>query len=72
MPARPTQVHHRAPKHDLLEPYGMDAALATKLQAITLTGGEYQTHDCDMNIGPVFADPLARQLRACSRPPLPR
>jgi len=63
-PARPTQVHHRAPEHDLLEPYGMDAALATKLHAITLTGGEYQTHDYYMNIGPVFADPLARQLYA--------
>jgi len=63
-PARPTQVHHRAPEHDLLEPYGMDAALATKLHAITLTGGEYQTHDYYMNIGPVFADPVARQLYA--------
>ena len=64
VPARPTQVHHRAPEHDLLEPYGPDAALATKLHAITLTGGEYQTHDYYMNIGPVFADPLARQLYA--------
>lgn len=64
VPARPTLVHHRAPEHDLLEPYGLDAALATKLHAITLTGGEYQTHDYYMNIGPVFADPLARQLYA--------
>ena len=64
VPARPTQVHHRAPEHDLLEPYSRDAALATKLHAITLTGGEYQTHDYYMNIGPVFADPLARQLYA--------
>lgn len=64
VPARPTLVHHRAPEHDLLEPYGPDAGLATKLHAITLTGGEYQTHDYYMNIGPVFADPLARQLYA--------
>lgn len=64
VPARPTREHHRAPEHDLLEPYGPDAALATKLHAMTLTGGEYQTHDYYMNIGPLFADPLARQLYA--------
>ncbi len=64
VPARATWVHHRAPEHDLLEPYGAHAQLATKLHALTLTGGEYQTHDYYMNIGPVFADPLARQLYA--------
>ena len=64
VPARPTMVHHRAPEHELLEPYPMDAALATKLHALTLTGGEYQTHDYYMNIGPLFTDPLARQLYA--------
>src|SRR5215217_6726336 len=64
VPARETWFHHRSPEHDLLEPYGPDAALATKLHALTLTGGEYQTHDYYMNIGPVFADPLARQLYA--------
>jgi hypothetical protein len=64
VPSRPTLFHHRAPENDLLEPYGPDAALATKLHALTLTGGEYQTHDYYMNIGPLFADPLARQLYA--------
>jgi hypothetical protein len=64
VPARPTSEHHRAPEHDVLRPYGSDAALATKLHALTLTGGEYQTHDYYMNIGPLFADPLARQLYA--------
>jgi hypothetical protein len=64
VPARATLYHHRAPEHELVEPYGPDAALATKLHALTLTGGEYQTHDYYMNIGPVFADPLARQLYA--------
>src|SRR3954471_1273323 len=64
VPARPTLVHHRSPENDLLEPYGPQAALATKFHALTLTGGEYQTHDYYMNIGPVFADPLARQLYA--------
>jgi hypothetical protein len=64
VPARATLFHHRAPEHELLEPYGANAALATKLHALTLTGGEYQTHDYYMNIGPVFADSLARQLYA--------
>jgi len=64
VPARPTWDHHRAPEHDLLEPYGPDAQLSTKLHALTLTGGEYQTHDYYMTIGPLFADPLARQLYA--------
>lgn len=64
VPARATMNHHRAPEHDLLNPYGAHAALATKLHAATLTGAEYQTHDYYMNIGPLFADPLARQLYA--------
>ena len=64
IPARPTLVHHRAPEHELLRPYEPDASLATKLHAITLTGGEYQTHDYYMNIGPLFTDPIARQLYA--------
>jgi hypothetical protein len=61
---RDTIFHHRSPEHDLLEPYRRDAALITKLHAVTLTGAEYQTHDYYMNIGPTFADPLARQLYA--------
>lgn len=64
VPARPTREHHRAPADDLLRPYERDATLATKLHALTLTGGEYQTHDYYMNIGPLFTDPLARQLYA--------
>lgn len=64
VPGRPTLVHHRAPENDLLDPYPRDAQLATKLHAITLVGGEYQTHDYYMNVGPVFADPVARMLYA--------
>ncbi len=64
VPGRPTIFHHRAPEDDLMEPYARDAQLATKLHAITLVGGEYQTHDYYMNVGPVFADPMARQLYA--------
>ncbi|MBC5784087.1 hypothetical protein H8N03_14135 [Ramlibacter sp. USB13] len=64
VPGRPTLFHHRAPEHELLRPYEPGAALATKMHALSLTGGEYQTHDYYMNIGPTFADPLARQLYA--------
>lgn len=64
VPGRPTLAHHRAPENDLLAPYERSAPLASKLHAITLVGGEYQTHDYYMNIGPLFADPLARQLYA--------
>jgi hypothetical protein len=64
VPGRPTLVHHRAPEHDLTEPYERSAPLISKLSAITLVGGEYQTHDYYMNFGPTFADPVARQLYA--------
>ncbi|MDB5581183.1 MAG: hypothetical protein JWR80_6359 [Bradyrhizobium sp.] len=64
VPGRPTEVHHRAPENDLLNPYDKSAALISKINAVTLTGAEYQTHDYYMNIGPTFADPLARQLYA--------
>jgi hypothetical protein len=64
VPARATLFHHRSPEHELLRPYQPTAALATKMHALSLTGGEFQTHDYYMNIGPIFADPLARQLYA--------
>jgi hypothetical protein len=34
------------------------------LHALTLVGGEYQTHDYYMNVGPIYPDPLGRQLYA--------
>jgi hypothetical protein len=40
------------------------AALISKLHALTLVGGEYQTHDYYMTVGPTYADPLGRQLYA--------
>jgi hypothetical protein len=65
MPGRPTAVEHRAPEDDLRRPYDREKAAAlTKLHAVTLTAGEQQTHDYYMTIGPMFADPLARQLYA--------
>ncbi|MDB4933376.1 MAG: hypothetical protein JWP87_348 [Labilithrix sp.] len=64
-PGRPTIVEHRAPEDDVRVHY--DRATAeplTKMNAMTLTASELQTEDYYMNIGPLFADPLARQLYA--------
>lgn len=65
LPGRPTMVEHRAPQDDLRRPFDrLTAAPLTKLNALTLTAAEQQTHDYYMNIGPLFADPVARQLYA--------
>ena len=64
-PGRPTSQHHRHPDDDLRDNYDKDEAqLITKLHAAMITSAEYQTHDYYMNIGPTFADPVARQLYA--------
>lgn len=42
----------------------IDAHLLTKMHATLITAAEYQTHDYYMNIGPLFADPVARLLYA--------
>jgi rubrerythrin len=65
LPGRPTAVEHRAPEHDVRRPFDRKtAAPLTKLHALTLTAAEQQTHNYYMNIGPTFADPMARQLYA--------
>lgn len=65
LPGRPTLVEHRAPEDDLRRPMdAKKAALISRLQAGTIVAGEQQTHNYYMNIGPTFADPLARQLYA--------
>jgi rubrerythrin len=62
---RPTLFHHRAPIDNVRRHFDRKAAHSlTKLHALTITAGEHQTHDYYMNIGPLFADPLARQLYA--------
>lgn len=64
-PARPTSEHQRHPDDDLRENYDKTSAdLITKIHATMITAAEYQTHDYYMNIGPLFADPVARQLYA--------
>lgn len=65
LPGRPTSVEHRAPEDDLRRPYdGRTADPISKLNALTIMAGENQTHDYYMTIGPMFADPVARQLYA--------
>jgi len=65
MPGRPTIVEHRGPEDELREHYDCKTAHPlTKLHAATITAAENQTHDYYMTIGPMFADPIARQLYA--------
>jgi hypothetical protein len=64
-PGRPTALEHRAPVDDLRRPYDREKAEPlTKLNALTILCGEQQTHNYYMNVGPSFADPVARQLYA--------
>jgi len=65
MPGRPTAEEHRAPHDDLRHHYDRTAAdPISKMNALTIMSGEYQTRDYYMNIGPTFSDPVARQLYA--------
>jgi rubrerythrin len=65
LPGRATVDEHRAPEDDLRDSYDCtQAQFLTKLHALTLVAGEFQTHDYYMNIGPQFSDPVARQLYA--------
>jgi hypothetical protein len=65
VPGRPTVREHRHPLDDLRRPYERRSAQpVTKLNCMTITAGEHQTHDYYMTIGPMFSDPIARQLYA--------
>jgi hypothetical protein len=65
LPGRPTIIEHRAPEDDLRNHYDRKtAAPISKMNALTLFAGEYQTRDYYMNIGPTFSDPVARALYA--------
>ncbi len=62
---RPTAEEHRAPEDDLRDHYDHRATdPISKMNALTIFSGEYQTRDYYMNIGPTFSDPVARQLYA--------
>ncbi|MEW6268438.1 MAG: hypothetical protein AB1689_03970 [Thermodesulfobacteriota bacterium] len=65
LPGRPTMLEHRAPVDEIRRPY--DRATVhpvSRLNALTLVGAEYQTHDYYMTVGPTFADPVARGVYA--------
>lgn len=65
IPGRPTVDEHRAPQNDLREHYDRTKAAAiSKLHATTIMAAEYQTHDFYANVGPMYADAVARQLYA--------
>src|SRR6266511_1974259 len=65
MPGRPTVDEHRHPYDDVRDPYDRRTAHPlSKLNALTIVAGEHQTHDYYMHVGPLFADPVARQLYA--------
>jgi hypothetical protein len=64
-PGRATAVEHRAPEDDLRNWYlRKSAEPLTKIHALLIAAGEYQTRDYYLTIGPTFADPVARQLYA--------
>jgi hypothetical protein len=64
-PGRPTIVEHRAPEDDVRRSYERaTASPISKLNALTIVSAEHQVHDYYMNIGPQFADPVARMLYA--------
>jgi hypothetical protein len=64
-PGRPTIDEHRHPIHDLSDHYDSKTAHPlTKLNALTITAGEHQTHDYYMNVGPTYSDPVGRALYA--------
>lgn len=65
LPGRPTIYEHRAPEDDLRHCYDRHSAQPlSKMHALTIMAGEQQTWNYYMNIGPLFSDPLARQLYA--------
>ncbi len=65
IPGRITFEEHRHPHDDLRDHYDRTkAAPVSKMNALTIMSGEYQTRDYYMNIGPTFSDPVARLLYA--------
>lgn len=65
LPGRPTMVEHRAPEDDVRDHYDRTtAAPITKLHALTIVSTEFQVNQYYLNVGPQFADPVARQLYA--------
>lgn len=63
VPGRPTVIEHRAPQDDLRNHYDRTRAQPiSKLHALTIMSAEQQTQNFYLNVGPMYADPVARQL----------
>jgi hypothetical protein len=63
MPGRPTVVEHRHPADNVRDPYDRDAvAPQSRLHALTLVAAEQQVMIFYMNVGPMYMEPIARQL----------
>ncbi|WP_030455258.1 hypothetical protein [Herbidospora cretacea] len=63
MPGRPTYLQHRNPVDNVRQNYDKDAtAPISKLHALTIMSAEQQTMNFYMNVGPLYMEPIARQL----------
>ncbi|GAA0232761.1 hypothetical protein GCM10009527_031630 [Actinomadura nitritigenes] len=63
MPGRPGYLQHRDPMDNVREPYDKaTAAPLSKLHALTIMSAEQQTMNFYMNVGPMYMEPIARQL----------
>ena len=63
MPGRPTKVEHRDPVDNVRDPYDRNKANPlSKLHALTILSAEQQTMNFYMNVGPMYMEPIARQL----------
>lgn len=63
MPGRPTEVEHRNPVDNLRDPYDKNQAdTLSKLHALTVMSAEQQTMNFYANVGPMYMEPIARQL----------
>lgn len=64
-PGRPTYFQHRDPVDEIRNPYDRAKAVPlTKMHALTIMSAEQQAWNYYMNVGPLFSDPVARQLYA--------
>ena len=63
MPGRPTPQQHRHPVDNVREPYDRSRTHPlSKLHALTIMAAEQQTMNFYMNVGPMYMEPIARQL----------
>jgi hypothetical protein len=63
MPGRPTKFQHRDPVDNVRDPYDRASTNPlSKLHALTIMAAEQQTMNFYMNVGPMYMEPIARQL----------